>query len=146
MRNMPVGPNGPACQTITAVNPTCQGNIAVGSDRNIKKNIAPADTAAILAKVSQLPISTWTYKSEADGLRHLGPMAQDFRASFGLGDDERYYYPVDAHGVALASIQALHRLVQLQQEQIHKLGLQNAKLARRLSLIEKADSAPRAPH
>ena len=65
-------------------------------------------------------------------------MAQDFHASFGLGDDERSYYPVDAHGVALASIQALSKLVQLQQEQIRKLERQNAKLARRLGAVEKA--------
>ena len=117
----------------------------MASDRNIKKNIAPADTAQILAKLAKLPIATWTYNTEADGLRHLGPMAQDFRASFGLGDDEHYYYPVDAHGVALASIQALDHLVQLQQEQIRKLERQNAALARRLSHVEKRGSPATQP-
>jgi Chaperone of endosialidase len=145
MGNRPVGPNGPGCVTITSTPPTCPGNLPIASDRNVKKDIVPADTAAILAKVSKLPISTWTYKSEADGLRHLGPMAQDFRASFGLGDDEHYYYPVDAHGVALASIQALDRLVQLQQEQIRKLERQNANLARRLGQIEKHAPAQNHP-
>jgi len=138
LANMPIGPNAPKCSTISTTNPTCQGNLPVGSDRNIKKNIVPADTAAILAKVSRLPISTWTYKAEVDGLRHLGPMAQDFHASFGLGDDDRSYYPVDAHGVALASIQALSKLVQLQQDQIRKLEQQNANLVRRLSSVERA--------
>jgi hypothetical protein len=107
--------------------------------------VVPADTAEILAKLSKLPISTWTYNNEADGLRHLGPMAQDFRASFGLGDDEHYYYPVDAHGVALASIQALDRLVQSQQEQIVRLERKNAALARRLGHIEKRSAAEPRP-
>ena len=58
------------------------------SDRNKKKNITPADTSAVLDKVSKLPISTWSYTAEPGEVRHMGPMAQDFRASFGLGDDD----------------------------------------------------------
>ena len=145
MANAPVAPAGPRCFTPDATTPTCPGDVPLRSDRNIKKNIVPVDTAAILQKVSKLPISTWTYKTEADGLRHLGPMAQDFRASFGLGDDEHYYYPVDAHGVALASIQALNKLVQLQQEQIRKLERQNTNLARRLNQVERSGRAQNRP-
>ena len=61
------------------------------SDRNKKKNITPADTSAVLDKVSKLPISTWSYTAEPVDVRHMGPMAQDFRASFGLGDDDKTY-------------------------------------------------------
>jgi hypothetical protein len=53
-------------------------------------------------------------------------MAQDFRATFGLGDDDRTYFAVDAQGVALAAIQALHAEVQ-------RLGEQNAALSRDLA-------------
>lgn len=102
------------------------------SDRNQKKNIAPVDAAAILDKVSRLPISSWTYLKEPAQVRHLGPMAQDFRASFGLGDDDRTYYSVDAQGVALAAIQALNRLVTNQEDRIAKLERENRDLARRL--------------
>ena len=98
------------------------------SDRNQKKNIQPADPAAILDKVGRLPISVWTYRNEPDDVRHLGPMAQDFRASFGLGDDDRTYFAVDAQGVALAAIQALHAEVQ-------RLEKQNATLARDLAAV-----------
>ena len=38
-------------------------------------------------------------------------MAQDFHASFGLGNDDRTFHSVDAHGVALAAIQALEHVV-----------------------------------
>ena len=48
-----------------------------------------SDTKEILDKVARLPISTWTYVEEPSAVRHLGPMAQDFHASFGLGSDDR---------------------------------------------------------
>src|SRR5262249_54364380 len=89
----PVSGGPPSCFTATTGQPTCPQGCAplCVSDRNQKKNITPADTAAILQAVSRLPISTWTYRTEPDGVRHLGPMAQDFRAGFGLGDDDRTY-------------------------------------------------------
>jgi len=101
------------------------------SDRNQKKNIAPVDAAAVLEKVSRLPISTWSYRGDPDGIRHLGPMAQDFKAGFGLGDDDRTYYAVDAQGVALAAIQALERRVAEQQERLERLERENRALRRR---------------
>lgn len=108
------------------------------SDRNQKKNITPVDAAAILGKVSRLPISSWTYLKEPAEVRHLGPMAQDFRATFGLGDDERTYYAVDAQGVALAAIQGLNRLVETQEKRIEKLERDNRELSRRLRQLDGA--------
>lgn len=44
-------------------------------------------------------------------------MAQDFAAAFGLGSTDRRINMVDANGVCMASIQALHRrLVELELE------------------------------
>jgi hypothetical protein len=80
------------------------------SDREAKQQITPVDPEAVLAKVAQLPLSEWSFKS-APTTRHLGPMAQDFRAAFGLGPDDRHIATVDADGVALAAIQGLHREV-----------------------------------
>jgi trimeric autotransporter adhesin len=78
------------------------------SDRNAKVDIAPLDEDSILAKVATLPVSTWRYKTES-GVRHLGPMAQDFYAAFGVGTDDRHITSIDEDGVALAAIKALHR-------------------------------------
>jgi hypothetical protein len=64
-------------------------------------------------------------------------MAQDFHATFGLGDDDRSYSPVDGHGVALAAIQALDRLVRAQQTQIESLVRTNQELSRRLRALEQ---------
>ncbi len=123
------------CHRPTASAPTCPGDCAplCKSDRNVKRQIEPVDAANVLAKLRELPISTWTYIEEPPEVRHLGPMAQDFRASFGLGDhDDRRYNAVDAHGVALAAIQALDALVAKQQKRIEALERENRKLARRL--------------
>src|SRR5581483_10049764 len=67
---------------------------------------------AVLARVAALPIETWSYKGEPG--RHLGPMAQDFAAAFGLGADDRHIHALDAAGVALAAIQALRRQLEAQ--------------------------------
>jgi hypothetical protein len=67
--------------------------------------VAPAD---VLEKVAALPISTWRFRQQTD-TRHIGPMAQDFYAAFGVGTDDRHIATVDADGVALAAIQGLNQ-------------------------------------
>ena len=51
------------------------------SDRSAKSDVAKISDARILAKVASLPISEWSYASDR-GVRHVGPMAQDFYAAF----------------------------------------------------------------
>jgi len=77
------------------------------SDRHAKTGFAPVDAVDVLARVLQLPLSEWSYKT-ATGERHIGPMAQDFRAAFGLGGDDTTIATIDADGVALAAIQGLN--------------------------------------
>ena len=92
---------------------------ATPSDRNIKEQFEAVDPPAILAAVASLPIERWSYKGEP--VRHLGPMAQDFAAAFGLGADDRHIFTLDATGVALAAIQGLHALVRAQQARLELL-------------------------
>jgi hypothetical protein len=82
------------------------GTWASVSDRNAKTNIVPVDDTSVLTKLAALPVSIWSYKSE-HGVRHLGPMAQDFYAAFGVGADDRHITSIDEDGVALAAIKAL---------------------------------------
>ncbi|ELB89440.1 hypothetical protein Rwratislav_29509 [Rhodococcus wratislaviensis IFP 2016] len=71
----------------------------------------------VLERVVALPVSIWTYGFDHHSVRHMGPMAQDFAAAFGLGSTDRRINMVDANGVCMASIQALHRrLVELEAE------------------------------
>jgi hypothetical protein len=89
------------------------------SDRNLKEDFESVDSRAVLAAVVALPIERWSYRDEP--ARHLGPMAQDFAAAFGLGQDDRHIFPLDAAGVALAAIQGLHALVQAQAARLDAL-------------------------
>ena len=82
------------------------------SDRNSKDGFAEVNTREILDKVAALPIQTWHYTNETAEVRHLGPVAQDFRAAFGLGTGDKSIGTVDADGVALAAIQGLNQKVE----------------------------------
>lgn len=103
-----VSPIGAATITLTlttAGNMTILGTLTQGSDRNTKADIEGVDPAEVLAKVAGLPIATWRYKD--DQATHVGPMAQDFYAAFGLGADDKHIAPADMAGLGLAAIQAL---------------------------------------
>jgi hypothetical protein len=97
------------------------GSWASLSDKNTKFNITPVDTRRVLEKLAALPVSTWSYKSQDASIVHMGPMAQDFSAAFGLGEDERYIGSLDTDGVALAAIQGLYKLNQEQAAEIQAL-------------------------
>ena len=88
----------------------------------------PVNGFDILAKVTELPISTWRYAWESNNVRHLGPMAQDWLAVFGP-DVAEDMFPLtiptmDMHGVALVAIQALNRLVGELRTEIDELRAQ----------------------
>ena len=80
------------------------------SDRTLKEHFDAVNGGNLLMKLDALPMSTWNYKAQAPRFRHLGPMAQDFYAAFGLGEDNRHIDEIDGQGVALAGVQALYRL------------------------------------
>ncbi len=81
------------------------------SDRNAKENFRRVDRRELLRKLVDLPVTEWRYKGEEKSVRHVGPMAQDFRAAFGLGESETHIGTIDADGVVLAAIQGLHEIV-----------------------------------
>ncbi len=91
------------------------------SDRNAKQNFAPVDRRKILALLSTISVETWNYKNQNPSIRHIGPMSQDFSATFGVGEDNRHINMVDAFGVALSSIQALYEMVQERDARIEAL-------------------------
>jgi trimeric autotransporter adhesin len=47
----------------------------------LKANFEAVDPGHVLERVVAMPISTWNFK-EDPGTRHIGPMAQDFKAAF----------------------------------------------------------------
>jgi hypothetical protein len=108
------------------------------SDRERKENFAPVDGGEVLARLADVPITTWNYRAQDESVRHMGPTAQDFHAAFGLGEDERHIAALDANGVALAASQELYAQHQAQQAQIEALQQQNADLETRLAALEAA--------
>ncbi|MEM7035318.1 MAG: tail fiber domain-containing protein [Chloroflexota bacterium] len=115
---------------------TIAGALTENSDVSAKENFIPVDGEDVLAKVAEIPISTWNFKDNGPSIRHLGPMAQDFYAAFGLGKDDKHIATLDTSGVALASIQALLQRVEDQNAHISQLEAQNAELENRLESLE----------
>jgi hypothetical protein len=114
------------------------------SDRSVKADFAPVDEKDVLLRLASVPIDTWRYKSQDPSVRHMGPVAQDFHAAFGLGEDEKYISTIDADGVALVAIQGLYKVVQEKEAEIRELRSETGALRRenkdltgRLNRIER---------
>jgi hypothetical protein len=113
--------------------------IALTSDRNAKENFKPVDNQTVLAKVAALPVTEWNYKTDSQGVQHMGPMAQDFQAAFGLdGKDDKHISVVDEGGVALAAIQGLNQKLNERDAEIEALKQSVAELKQMMQhLAEK---------
>ena len=71
-------------------------------------------------RLSTLPVRYWTYDFEP-GVRHLGPMSQDFAAAFGLARTNRKIHMEDAAGIQMIAIQVLHRRLAEVEREIERL-------------------------
>ena len=91
-----------------------------------------------------MPIDAWSYRNEG-AIRHIGPVAQDFRSAFHLGYDDKTIATVDSEGVALAAIQGLNQKLEesgrdkdakiIQQEsRIHQLELALMEIRHQLGM------------
>jgi hypothetical protein len=103
-----------------------------GSSRAFKRAFTAIDVSDVLARVLALDVSRWRYRGDDDAW-HIGPIAEDFHAAFGLGGDAQYIGTVDADGVALAAIQGLHAATQ---QRSAELESENASLRDALQRLE----------
>ncbi|MBV9108081.1 MAG: tail fiber domain-containing protein [Gemmatimonadetes bacterium] len=106
------------------------------SDRNRKENFLSIDGEDLLARLRQVPVSTWNYKSQDRSIRHMGPMAQDLYAAFGLGESDKLINTVDIDGVNLAGVQAVAARTDQLRTQVTTLTQENAELRARVSDLE----------
>jgi hypothetical protein len=107
-------------------NPTWTADLAAGgswsytSDSTLKENFEAVDGADLLEQLRRVPVTRWNAKSQDDAIKHIGPMAQDFYAAFGLGNSDRQITTSDICGIALAAIKELdkrtHRIEALESE------------------------------
>jgi hypothetical protein len=94
----------------------------LSSDRDAKENFTAVNAREVLAKVVSLPVTEWNYKTDSKAVLHIGPMAQDFQAAFGLdGTDDKHISVVDEGGVALAAIQGLNQKLDEKDAEIQNL-------------------------
>jgi hypothetical protein len=100
------------------------------SDRNVKENFKPVNCQEVLEKVAALPVTTWNLKTQPADIRHIGAMAQDFKAAFEVGEDDRHISTSDADGVALAAIKGLNEKLDAKDGEI-------TLLKKRLELMER---------
>lgn len=127
-------------ETSTGASLSWGGTWTNSSDAARKENFAAVDGEDVLAKVSVLPISTWSYKEEPDTVRHLGPTAQDFHAAFSLGNTDKAIATVDADGVSLAAIQALEKRTAELRRENEALRAELASMLQRLTNLEAAQT------
>ena len=104
-----------------------------GSSRESKENYRPVNGRDLLDRLEKLPITQWNYINEADSVVHIGPVAEDFRKLFSVGNDDKSISTVDPSGIALAAVKELYK----QNQDIQK---ENENLKQQLQeLTEKVD-------
>ncbi len=114
----------------TTGNFVCTGTITSTSDRARKRDIAPLDGEEVLGRMRDVPVTTWSFIHEP-GVRHAGPMAQDFRAAFGLGENEVTISYVDINGINMRAIQALEQRTRDLLDEVTALRARLARLEAR---------------
>lgn len=121
------------------------GSWTTASSQALKANFADVDPKEVLAGVMRLPVRTWNYRAQDPSVRHMGPTAEDFKATFGLGDSPAHITAVDADGVPLAAIQGLGQTVDELRAENRELRGRLRRLERRLEALEATGRPERGP-
>jgi hypothetical protein len=124
------------------------------SDKNMKKDIVPVNCEEVLKKLAQVPIEQWHYKWEAEtDTPNIGPMAQDFKAAFYPGRDDKSITTLEFDGVELAAIQGLNRKLddrlrekESEIEALRAKATELDELKERLSAVEQTLKSTHSPN
>jgi hypothetical protein len=128
--NLDVNGNVTVSGTVTSTGTMFAPLFDSSSDRNLKEEFQVVNPVEVLEKVASLPISTWEFIFEEGDVRHMGPMAQDFHAAFGLGQHDTRINLTDTNGVTMAAIQGLNL----------KLEEKDAKIAEMQERLQKLEA------
>lgn len=97
--------------------PGNSGVMSCASSRTLKEHFLAVGDEDVLARIRRTPVTTWSYIGEEGNVRHMGPMAEDFYAAFGLGPNNTTIGHLDISGVTFAGVKALEeRTAKLQQD------------------------------
>lgn len=97
---------GPTGNLVIAGSLTANG-VVYPSSRSLKDGFQVVDGRDVLARLAAMPVSEWWYKSDPAASRHIGPVAEDFHAAFGLGAEGIGLNVGDVAGVTIAAVQGL---------------------------------------
>ncbi len=86
--------------------------------KDYKENYTQLDEKQIAEKMEGLPVEMWNYKG--DGISHIGPYAEDFKETFGVGDGKTINL-MDMMSIMWITIQE-------QRKRINKLEAQDARV------------------
>ena len=98
-----------------------------GSSRDLKENFTPVNGRELLAKVVDMPLTSWNAKNDPEQ-RHIGPVAEDWWSYFELGPDNKHVSPTDIAGVALGAIKGLNQVVSEKDKEIADLKARLEKI------------------
>ncbi|MCX7556968.1 tail fiber domain-containing protein [Xanthomonadaceae bacterium JHOS43] len=111
-------------------NVLARGTISQLSSRHAKHAFDAIDGDWLLARLRALPVTTWSYLTSET--RHVGPVAEEFHAAFGLGASDSMIAPADLAGVALAAVKALQQEVDERDRKIEMLEQRLTEIEARL--------------
>ena len=113
------------------------------SDSNRKEKFLPADGEKMLGSIRKMRLGSWNYKGKQQtGMRHYGPMAQEFYNAFGkdehgtIGNDTTINQ-ANLEGVLMIMIKALEERTAKQADEISLLKTQNETLAAQIIANKK---------
>ncbi|MGB3565447.1 MAG: tail fiber domain-containing protein [Thermoanaerobaculia bacterium] len=113
------------------------------SSRAVKTDFESIDGKEVLARLAEVPVMAWRFKTEEENARHVGPVAEDFQAAFQLGDGKTIS-TMDAGGVTMAAVQGLYALLQERERDLHELRAEKdreiAELRQGLAELENVRS------
>ncbi|MBD2701943.1 hypothetical protein IC229_14940 [Spirosoma sp. BT702] len=137
---------------VTAVNgsgvPTAGVSLTAGgtswatlSDSTRKELFLPIDGPDLLRKISGMKLTMWNYKGQR-GIRHYGPMAQEFfslfgRDTYGTVGSDKLITTQDIEGLTLTAVQALARENEQLKAEIKALKTERSTQANRIAQSEK---------
>lgn len=107
------------------------------SDSTKKERFLKADGEAMLVKLRHMRLGSWSYK-KVPGMRHYGPMAQEFYAAYGkdaygtIGNDTTINQ-ANLEGALMIMVKALEERTATQAEEITALKAKNESLTAQLT-------------
>lgn len=108
--------------------------VLLTSSRATKTDFKPVSSAEVLEKLTTLGISEWRYRKEPEGTRHIGPVAEEFQAAFGLSDGKTLNM-IDTTGISFAAIKALKEKLDQKDAEVQDLSAKVERLEKTVEAL-----------